>query len=180
MPVSSAGDQVRRTRPEKPRRRVQRRPGRAARAGQSEARGILGQGVVLWAGGLSGRAIHVCGLCGDSGRGGAAPGWKQNGSNGSCGTRRRILWGLVPARGHMARAEMRIRVSIFFDPPRVRFQGGSARVQTQCEHDSNGRPARCGPRLARDEGCCLLDWLRVPSQAYLCAGFLVGNWSPPL
>lgn len=33
----------------------------------------------------------------------------------------------------MARAEMRIRVSIFFDPPRLRFQGGSARMQTQYE-----------------------------------------------
>jgi hypothetical protein len=144
-----------RTRPEKPRRRVQRRP---RRAGQGSER-HPGQGgqVCRWAG----RAIDM-----EFGDVEPAPGWKQNGSNGSCGTRRRILWGLVPARSHMARAEMRIRVSIFFDPPELDFRVSPSACRpnvsmTATALRTTSRPRR-GLLLGRLVAC------PVPSQAYLC------------
>lgn len=124
-----------------------------------------------------GRAVHVCGFCGFCGVGSLVEVERPQAGNKmeAMEAVERVegfFGGWSLHRSHMARAEMRIRVSIFFDPPKVRFQGGSARVQTQCEHDSHGRPPatavqpplRTTSRPRRGfAGCWLLDWLRVPS-----------------
>lgn len=143
-----------RTRPEKPRRRVQRRPRRAGQ-GRTGPGWLAGQRSERHPG--QGGQGNLCGVSGC----GAAPGWKQNGSNGSCGTRRRILWGLVPAQSHMARAEMRIRVSIFFDPPELDFRVAPRACRPNMSMTAAALRTTSRPR----RGLLLARWLRVPSQA---------------
>lgn len=137
-------------------------PGEAPAASAAQAtQGRAGPGRAAkreasWAG-WAGWQGNLCGVC----RCGAAPGWKQNGSNGSCGTRRRILWGLVPARSHMARAEMRIRVSIFFDPPELDFRVAPRACRPNVSMTATALRTTSRPR----RGLLLARWLRVPSQA---------------